>query len=140
MKPAADFMTAMGRLGQPSEAFFPTELIPMGAKWLARGVMNMQAIQINLDWVLPFWVVKQYDPTSSSYIPRAMIGLSQNSTHRDWTGIGCLNSELEGVVDPAGLITPWLDGFSVDIWLKKGGKLYAPSKLKDVKQSLVQNL
>src|SRR3990172_8025861 len=69
-----------------------------------------------------------------------MIGLSQNSTHRDWTGVGCLNSELEGVVDPAGLITPWLDGFSVDIWLKKGGKLYAPSKLKDVKQSLVQNL
>jgi hypothetical protein len=112
------------------------ELIPQGARINLRGFMNINAIQPNLDWIWPYWITKQYDPTSPSFIPRAMMWVSLNSTHRNWTGIGNLNEKQEAIVDPRGLVTPWWENWSLDTWVVLDGSpgrrtVFAPSRLDD---------
>jgi len=138
--PALDFLGSLERIGQPSEVTLPTELLPMGARMLARSLLTAQVVQANMDWIWPFWVVQQYDPASAGFIPRAFQFISPNSTHRNWTAIGCLNSERESVVDPRGLVTPWHDGWSADFWIQKEGEVSSPSRLDAVSQGLVDNL
>ncbi len=56
--------------------------------------------------------------------------------------IGNPAREREALVDPRGLVTPWFDGWSLDVWLRVDGKLYAPSRLADseIEQALHENL
>jgi hypothetical protein len=72
---------------KPSEVAVPTELMRLAALLHARGLLNSQAIQNNLDWVWPYWVEKQFNPKSSSFIPRAFSLTHINLTHRNWTAI-----------------------------------------------------
>jgi len=117
----------------------PAELIPLNSIQLSRGLLNFTIIQSRLNWVMPYWAEKQYNPLSQSFIPRSHLGLSMNVTHRNWTGIGTPECNTEPIVDPAGLITPFKDGWSVDIWIKKGKEIFFPSR-HDVKQELINNL
>ena len=56
---------------QPSDVIAPKELLREGVVLHARGLMNSQAIQHNLDWVWPFWVEQQFNPRNEAFIPRA---------------------------------------------------------------------
>lgn len=125
---------------KPSEVAVPTELMRLAALLHARGLLNSQAIQNNLDWVWPYWVEKQFNPKSSSFIPRAFSLTHINLTHRNWTAIGLPDVESLPIVDPRGLVTPFYDGWSIDFWIfsEKGDKLF-PSKLQNVDQKLFQN-
>ncbi len=118
----------------------PTELIPLNSIQLSRGLLNYTVIQSRLNWLLPFWAVKQYNPESKSFIPRSHLGLSMNLTNRNWTAVGNPECNLEPIVDPRGMITPFVNGWSIDIWLQQGKKIFFPSKEKNVKQSLVNDL
>jgi hypothetical protein len=117
----------------------PTELIPLNSIQLSRGLLNFTFIQSNPGWIFPYWAVKQYDPRSPSFIPRSHMGVSMNVTHRNWTGIGTPDCNTEPVVDPAGLITIFRDGWSVDTWLKIKNKIFFPS-YNEVTQELADNL
>lgn len=122
---------------------FPAELIPLGARLVARGWLNEKFFPTHLDWVLPYWAERQFDPADPAFIPPAGFNLyTINQTHRDWTMIGNLDRAREAIVDPRGLVTPWFDGWSLDVWVEVGGRLYAPSRLPDsqVEQSLAENL
>ena len=55
-------VSRLQRFSQPSEVAAPTELLRSGAVLHARGLMNSQAIQHNLDWIWPYWVQRQFDP------------------------------------------------------------------------------
>ena len=44
------------RFAQPSELMAPKELLRAGAIMQARGLINSQAIQHNMDWIWPYWV------------------------------------------------------------------------------------
>ena len=134
------YLKAYGKIGQPSEVSIPKELIPSGARLYARGLVNLSFLQPNLDWVLPYWAVRQYDPTSESFLPRGLNLYSLNLTHRNWTSIGNLNRVREAIVDPRGLVTPWFDGWSLDVWLGVDGELYVPSRLPEVEQHLADDL
>ena len=49
----------------------------------------------------------------------------------------------QAIVDPRGLVTPWFDGWSLDVWLEvEDGELCAPSRLADaeIEQRLHENL
>ncbi|MCZ7585550.1 MAG: hypothetical protein M5R36_20635 [Deltaproteobacteria bacterium] len=120
-------LDAVQALGQPAEPPFPPELVPVLMREGARGVLNAQFFQTNLDWVRPYWAVRQYDPDDPAFIPRiSPIGLNQ--THRNWTAIGNPGGTIEPVVDPVGLVTPWFGGWSLDTWLTWGGKTFSPPK------------
>ncbi|MBN2532813.1 MAG: hypothetical protein JXB88_07980 [Spirochaetales bacterium] len=138
LKNALKRIEASFNLGESSKIPLPKEIAAVSIDFASRGLLNMFAIQINLDWIFPYWVEKQYDETSVSYVPGTV--LSTNLTHRNWTAIGALDSEREPIVDPTGLLTPWYDSWSTDFWIGKNGFLIVPSRNDEVYQYLVKQL
>ncbi|MBN1500263.1 MAG: hypothetical protein JW982_08910 [Spirochaetes bacterium] len=138
MKNAVDRLEAGFKLGESSTIQIPKEVMAVSLDFAARGLLNQFAIQTHLDWIMPYWVNRQYDIASSSYIPATV--LSTNMAHRNWTAIGTLGSEREPIVDPTGLLTPWFDGWSVEFWILKNDYLIVPAKSMDMYQYLVKSL
>lgn len=125
---------------QPSEVQEPIELLRAGIVFHARGLLNTKAIQHNLDWVWPYWVERQFNPRDRSFIPRAFSFSHINLTHRNWTALGLPDIPVYPLVDPHGLVTPLLDGWSVDCWyLDDEGRLLCPSRSRNVEQELVDD-
>ncbi len=81
-------LTRLARFSKLGEIGTPGDLLRAGAMLHARGLINNQAIQHNLDWVWPHWVVRQFDPQDVSFIPRAFSLTHINLTHRNWTAVG----------------------------------------------------
>ncbi len=136
-----DPLTVLGRLrqfSQPSEVQEPIELIRAGVAFHARGLVNTKVLQNNLDWVWPYWVVRQFDPNDPSFLPRAFSFTHVNLTHRNWTAVGLPGMEEYPIIDPRGLVTPRFDGWSLDWWFIPDGDgepLY-PSQCETVSQRL----
>ncbi len=135
-----NLISHLQNFSKPSEVAVPAELMRLSSLLHARGLLNSQAIQHNLDWVWPYWVEKQFNPKSSSFIPRAFSLTHINLTHRNWTALGLPDIESLPIIDPRGLVTPFYDSWSIDFWLiqEEGDKLF-PSKLKSIKQKLFQD-
>ena len=122
---------------QPSEVIAPMELLRSGAVMHARGLINSLAIQHNLDWIWPHWVGCQYDPRSEAFIPRSFSLTQINLTHRNWTALGVPDGTEFPIVDPRGLLTPFYDGWSIDVWIiPEGGAPLVPSRSPGVSQKL----
>ena len=125
----------MRRFSQPSEIAEPIELLRAGIIFHARGLVNTRAIQHNLDWVWPYWVVRQFDPGDPSFIPRAFSFSHVNLTHRNWTAAGLPDCPHYPIVDPRGLWTPLHDGWSVDCWIVgTNGESLLPSHCEHTEQ------
>jgi hypothetical protein len=130
-------LSRFNRFAQPSEVWAPVELMRAGAVLHARGLINSQVIQHNLDWVWPYWVERQFDPADPSFIPRAFSLTHINLTHRNWTAVALPSYHEMPVVDPRGLVMPFFDSWSIDSWLiTQTGKRLLPSRLpeRDVSQ------
>ena len=127
-----DPIALLGRLhnfAQPSEVGEPIELLRAGVVFHARGLINSRVIQHNLDWVWPYWIERQFDPHDESFIPRAFSITHVNLTNRNWTAIGYPDFQELPIVDPRGLLTPFLDGWSLDGWLlAEDGRCLLPSR------------
>nr|MBF0220930.1 hypothetical protein [Desulfobulbaceae bacterium] len=120
---------------QPSEVGEPIELLRAGVVFHARGLINSRVIQHNLDWVWPYWIERQFDPNDVSFIPRAFSITHINLTHRNWTAIGYPDCAELPIVDPRGLLTPFLDGWSLQCWLlSEDGRGLLPSRADDCRQ------
>ncbi|MEW5721225.1 MAG: hypothetical protein AB1817_21545, partial [Chloroflexota bacterium] len=141
---ARDYFFASARLGRGAETAlpFPAELIPLGARLVLRGWRNNKFFPTNRDWILPYWAERQFDLRDRAFLPRGFNLYTINYTHRDWTMIGNPARAREAIVDPRGLVTPWFDGWSLDVWCEIDGKLFAPSRLADaqIAQTLHENL
>lgn len=128
------------RFSQPAQVLAPTELLRSGAILHARGLLNSQAIQHNFDWVWPFWVTRQFNPHDESFIPWAFALTHINLTHRNWTAVGLPDLAEFPIVDERGLVTPLLDGWSLDAWIiAPGERPLIPSRLPWAKQKLHYN-
>lgn len=123
------FLARLRQFSQPSEVQEPIELIRAGVVFHARGLVNTKVLQNNLDWVWPYWVSRQFDPADPSFLPRAFSFSHVNLTHRNWTALGLPGSRHYPIVDPRGLVTPLLDGWSLDWWwLPADGAPLYPSR------------
>jgi len=123
---------------KPSEVAEPIELLRAGMLFHARGLVNTKAIQNNLDWVWPYWVERQFNPSDPSFIPRAFSFSHINLTHRNWTAVGVPDVPFYPIVDPRGLVTPLFDGWSLDFWfVPEKGPVLLPSKLAEVEQQVL---
>lgn len=132
-----NLMAQLSQFSKPSEVMAPTELLRHGAIMHARGLLNHQAIQHNLDWVWPYWVNRQFDPHDRSFLPRSFSLTHINLTHRNWTAVGLPDEAELPIVDPRGLVMPFFDSWSIDGWIvSEGGKELLPSRLLEVDQSL----
>jgi hypothetical protein len=110
-------LSRLRAFAQPSEVAVPIELLRAGVVFHARGLINTKVIQQNLDWKWPFWIVRQFDPLSDSFLPRAFSITHINLTHRNWTAVGLPDYPQLPIVDPRGMITPFFDGWSLDGWV-----------------------
>jgi len=125
------------RFAQPSEVMVPIELLREGVVFHARGLVNSRVIQQNLDWVWPYWIGRQFDPTSAAFIPRAYSLTHVNLTARNWTAVGVPDCDQLPIVDPRGLVTPFWDGWSLDAWIvPQTGEALFPSRQTNVTQYL----
>jgi hypothetical protein len=125
----------LNRFAQPSEVIAPLELLRAGAHFQARGLVNSQVIQHNLDWIWPFWVERQFDPLDISFVPRAFSLTHINLTHRNWTATGLPGTDNIVLIDPHGLVTPFYNSWSVDSWLfSDDTPSIIPSRMKEVLQ------
>jgi hypothetical protein len=131
------FLARLRRFGQPSEVQEPLELLRAGVIFHARGLINTRAIQYNLDWVWPYWIVKQFKPKDISFIPRGFAFSHVNLTHRNWTAVGLPDIASYPIVDPRGLLTPYFDSWSIDFWvLSATGDLLVPAEARHARQHL----
>ncbi|HEX2851097.1 MAG TPA: hypothetical protein VHN98_11110, partial [Acidimicrobiales bacterium] len=131
------YLTTFQRLGENVEVELPTELLPVGARTVFRAVRTRGAAQLGVDWVWPWWLDRELDPRSPSFVPRGHLPVLTNVTHRNWTAIGTVASPFKGVVDPRGLVTPWFDGWSLDWWVGAEDRWHVPSREVAVRQGLV---
>lgn len=130
-------LSTFQRLGENVEVELPSELLPVGARTVFRALRTRAAAQIGPDWVWPFWLERQLDPTSPAFVPRGHLPFLTNLTHRNWTAVGNLDSPWEAIVDPRGLVTPWYDGWSLDWWIGADDRWHLPSRDVAVRQRLV---
>ncbi len=130
-------LSRMSQFAQPAEVLAPLELLRAGAVMHARGLINSQVIQHNLDWVWPLWAQLQFDPQDPSFIPRAFSITQINLTHRNWTAVGVPGFAQSPVVDPRGLVMPFYDSWSIDFWIAgSDGKLLIPSRISQAQQKV----
>jgi len=113
-------MARLQRFAQPSEVAEPIELLRAGVVFHARGLINSRVVQHNLDWVWPYWIERQFDPKDEAFVPRGFSITHINLTHRNWTAVGLPDVGEFPIVDPRGLLTPWLDKWSLDGWVISG--------------------
>jgi len=133
-----NLLSQLQRFIQPSEVNEPVELLRAGAMMHARGLINNRVIQHNLDWVWPYWIERQFDPRDVSFIPRAFSITHINLSHRNWTAVGLPDYADLPIVDPRGLLTPFIDEWSIDVWLvTKNGRTLLPSRAKHAEQRIV---
>ncbi len=132
-------LSTFQRLGERLEMHPPAEMLPVGARTLVRALRTRSAAQIRPDWLWPYWLERQLDPESPSFVPRGHLPFAANVTHRNWTAIGNPNSPWEAVVDPAGLVTPGHDSWSVDWWVRSSAGWHLPSRETEVTQRLVDD-
>lgn len=131
-------LSRLHRFAQPSEVAEPIELLRAGVVLHARGLINSRVIQHNLDWVWPYWTECQFNPKDDAFIPRAFSLTHINLTHRNWTAVGLPDCPELPIVDPRGLVTPFLGGWSLDSWiLSEDGRFLLPSRSSSSLQQLV---
>lgn len=137
-----EFLLSMRKIGFPSGEGIPRVLVSFNLINIFRGFFTRFIVSSNLDWIWPFWIRRQFYADNPDFVARGFQPSSINITYRNWTGIGNLNSKLESVVDPRGLLSPWIEKWSVDVWLIVNDQVISASQLKpeEVIQSLHQNL
>ena len=133
------YLTTFQRLGETVEVELPRELLPIGARTVFRAVRTRAAAQLGVDWVWPYWLQRQLDPTSPAFVPRGHLPVLTNVTSRNWTAIGTVASDRKAIVDPRGLVTPWYDGWSLDWWIGAEDRWHVPAREAAVRQRLVDD-
>ncbi len=88
-------------------------------------------------WLWPYWLERQLDPESPAFVPRGPVPFVANLTARNWTIVGNLASPSVATVDPRGLVTPWVGGWSLDWWIGAEDRWHLPSREPAVRQTLV---
>jgi len=130
-------ISKLQNFAQPSEVVAPMELLRSGVVLHARGLINSIAIQHNLDWIWPYWVECQYNPRNEAFIPRSFSLTQINLTHRNWTALGVPGCVEFPIIDPRGLVTPYYDSWSIDVWIiPEEGKPLIPSRSLNVSQKM----
>ena len=129
-------LSTFQRLGERLEVRAPTEMIPIGARTMARALRTRAVPQIRPGWLWPYWLERQLNPNDVSFTPRGHLPFLTNLTHRNWTAVGNPDSAWEAVVDPAGLVSTIADSWSVDWWIECAGTWVLPSRSDQVRQRI----
>lgn len=124
------FLQSILNMGKKSEVTFPKELIPLNLEVLIKGLLTSRVFEVNSNWVFPFWIEQQLNPKSDVFIPRGANIFAINTTYRNWTILGSIESDEKGVVDLKGMISPKENSPSLDIFIQHNDEYFFPSRNK----------
>ena len=124
------FFQSILNMGKKSEVTFPKELIPLNLEVLIKGLLTSRVFEVNSNWVFPFWIEQQLNPKSDVFIPRGANIFAINTTYRNWTILGSIESDEKGVVDLKGMISPKENSPSLDIFIQHNDEYFFPSRNK----------
>jgi len=134
---ATDMLRSAMKLGNPTITEWPAETLPMNTRLFACGFWNYSFFQFNRKFLPPFWAQEQYNPESTSFIPRSHNILSMNQTQRNWIAIGFPGSNFEASIDMAGGIMPFPGSYTIEFATLENDKLIRPqNKSAEVELSL----
>ncbi len=119
-------------LSNPTNSLWPNETTPMVSRLLSGGVWNYSFFQFHRSYFFPYWALKQYDPSSRSFIPRSHNVMSINQTQRNWVAISFPGKKFETSVDMAGGVMPGLDRFTIEMAIYENGKILRPHDNEDM--------
>jgi hypothetical protein len=106
----------------------------------ARPVAPTRALlQLDADVVLPYGLGRQVDPTSPAWAPAVERGELHPVAHRERAVVGTLGSPHRPAVDPRGLVTPRVGGWSLDWWVGADDRWHVPSREAAVRQRLLDD-
>ncbi len=135
-EPILRHLTTFQRLGATLDAAPPRAALPLGARRVLGALRTRAAADVSPGWVWPLWLERQLDPRDEAFTARGHLPVLQNVTHRNWTLVGNVGSCREAIVDPSGLVTLSVDGWSLDWWVHDGRRWRFPSRER-VAQRLV---
>ena len=88
-------LSTFQRLGEDAELEVPSELVPVGANTVFRALRTRAAAQVGPDWVWPYWLERQNDPASPSFVPR---GHGRSAVHGE-SGSSLARTQDEGIAE-----------------------------------------
>lgn len=125
---ATDMLRSAMKLGNPTKTEWPAETLPMNSRLFAAGFWNYSFFQFNRKFLPPLWAEEQYNPASSSFLPRSHNILSMNQTQRNWVGIGFPGRALEASVDMAGGVMLYPGSYTLEFATLEKGRLVRPQQ------------
>jgi len=108
------------------------------ARALARGRRTAAWVTDPQDWVLPWWLQREADPTGPEFTPTDPMGTRTNRGHRAWTSLAITGGDRAGMVDPRGLVVSRPQRWSLDWWVGADERWHFPSLEPGVRQELVE--
>lgn len=123
LEQSGPFLELAAKYGQPAESAMPTELLSLGLKMFARGLYTSLIYQTRTNWKWPYWLERQSNPNDPAFQSIAHLVINQNRVFRNWTLLGLPDHESRLVVDPAMMLTPLKDGYSIEFWIQEGIEL-----------------
>jgi len=110
--PLFPMLKSLTKAGKPTTYLVPKEIIYQGLLSLGAGLNN--TINMSLGSLQPpYWLYKQTDYSSSSFVPTGFNILTTNITHRNWTSLGLPHFKEEVLIDPVGMLTLEPFGWSI---------------------------
>ncbi|MCB9763750.1 MAG: hypothetical protein H6739_28535 [Alphaproteobacteria bacterium] len=110
--------------GLEGDGAVPAQLFPMGARFVARGTLTARMLSVGRDRPWPYAFARQIDPADPGYLPRSMLPLHLNLSYRNWTALSLPGRDEVAWVDPAGWLTPAVDGPSIAVWVGDSRTVY----------------
>jgi len=123
LEQSGPFLELAAKYGQPAESAMPTELLSLGLKMFARGLYTSLVYQTRTNWKWPYWLERQSNPNDPAFQSIAHLVINQNRVFRNWTLLGLPDHGSRLVVDPAMMLTPLKDGYSIEFWIQEGNEL-----------------
>ena len=107
----------------------------MKAFLLNQGIKNFRTIPdfTHREW--PFWVHKQYHPSSASFSSNGPYFSLMNTHYRHWAVLSDAFTDDSLIVDPTGLIHINGKPFSIDFWISNSDNLLTSSKKEQLSQT-----
>ncbi len=109
------------KLGTRGPALESRLLLDQGMWVVLSGANTTAALQASGRFVLPYWLEKQWNPHSPSFIPTGAGLLTANLSHRNWTSLGLPGVPDEIMVDPVGMVSPRPESESYLPYLRVNG-------------------
>lgn len=110
------------------------EKITSYGREILKGIGNFTLFQRFSAYRWPLWLVSASQPESPSFDPITSITLL-NSNYRNWMTFSNLLSSCSLSIDPAGMISPSYDRWSLEVWLADEKNLFRPqSQRENVRQ------